>query len=473
MLEGSTGLALRAALAWLEVRSARERRSATADESPSRGGEEQARRPVPKAAGTGTGEAGTKGPGVRGTTAGDVGSGAEVPVRIPEAGVLASPGEAVARGEGLQAVFAALPEEGEERGIFLAGKESRERPSPGGTGGDEVSGSESDGGNGAAGGMTGQDEMPEEKGGEEGQVRLLTGKRVEREGARRLAERRSIPRLAEALRTSPDERDRERAARALGRIDDPRVVEPLIEGLRDIHPLVRKASAAALGETGRRRAVEPLLQLLDDPDPEVRREAQLALVRIGDAVLHPLISLLKDDREKVRRAAADTLGMFFEKEETEPLALNFLISALRDGDIRSRAKTAAVLGEVGKPWVVKPLIEALYFYTIRDTVRDALVKMGTQAVEPLVAALHHHHISVRRAAAEILGEVGDARAMAPLRSALKDKDWSVRKAAQESLARVLERVSPQKGGPLPTPGSRTRGGPETGSRFGGRAESGA
>jgi HEAT repeat protein len=51
---------------------------------------------------------------------------------------------------------------------------------------------------------------------------------------------------------------RERAAEALGRIGDPRAVDPLIESLKDEDLFVRYFSAKALGETGDPKAIRPL-----------------------------------------------------------------------------------------------------------------------------------------------------------------------------------------------------------------------
>ena len=56
----------------------------------------------------------------------------------------------------------------------------------------------------------------------------------------------------------------ETSATALGRIGDPRAIDPLVAALRDAYPEVREAAAGALGEIGG-AAVGPLIAVFDDP----------------------------------------------------------------------------------------------------------------------------------------------------------------------------------------------------------------
>lgn len=251
--------------------------------------------------------------------------------------------------------------------------------------------------------------------------------------------RHAMPPLVAMVRSCSDEMARERAVRALGKIRDPSTLKVLVEALHDIHPLVRKAAAWSLGNTARRKAVEPLIGALMDPDEEVRREAVEALVRIGTPALHPLVSALKEGDAEVQKKAAEAIGIFYRMPEMEPLVHAFVLSALKDGDAWSRSRMAVLLGDLGEAWAVKPLIEALYFFNVREAAGKALLKIGEAALEPLMAALKHHHIPVRKAAAELLGRLGDRRAVSALQSALKDRDWEVREAAQAALESLNRR----------------------------------
>ena len=58
-------------------------------------------------------------------------------------------------------------------------------------------------------------------------------------------------------------------------------------------------------------------------------------------------------------------------------------------------------------------------------------------VKGLIKALKYKKdVFVRREAAEVLGKIGDARAVEPLTKALKDKDWNVQEAAKEALDKI-------------------------------------
>jgi HEAT repeat protein len=72
----------------------------------------------------------------------------------------------------------------------------------------------------------------------------------------------------------------------------------------------------------------------------------------------------------------------------------------------------------------------------RHTLRDLLERIGEPSVEPLIAALSDTTKRVRSLAADILGRVGDKRALAPVTDLLSDTARSVRAAACESLGRI-------------------------------------
>ncbi|NWJ46053.1 MAG: HEAT repeat domain-containing protein [Chloroflexi bacterium] len=96
------------------------------------------------------------------------------------------------------------------------------------------------------------------------------------------------------------------SARALGRIKDPRAVPPLIAALRDEEDSnVRYRITWALGEIGDRRAVEHLILALNDEDSEVCFAAAGALVKIGDSrALPELQQIINSDIDERRRALA-------------------------------------------------------------------------------------------------------------------------------------------------------------------------
>lgn len=112
-----------------------------------------------------------------------------------------------------------------------------------------------------------------------------------------------------------------------------------------------------------------------------------------------------------------------------------LISALKDKDPMVRGDAAEVLGKIGDSRAVEPLIEAL-----KDIVQyiaiESLRKIGEPAVEPLIKALKSKDTNIRSGAARALGEIKDKRAVEPLTEALKYGDSYVRSAAAESLENI-------------------------------------
>ncbi len=154
---------------------------------------------------------------------------------------------------------------------------------------------------------------------------------------------------------------REAAAIALGQIGSP-AVEPLIATLEDGNPDVREAAAITLGQIGDVRAIEPLIlitalkgwPLHSIRDLEAHEAAAAALVRIGSPAVEPLITVLKDDEQYVRAAAAIALGQIVDVRAAEPL-----ITVLKDKDYRVREAAAIALGQIGDVRAVEPLIAAL------------------------------------------------------------------------------------------------------------------
>jgi HEAT repeat protein len=211
--------------------------------------------------------------------------------------------------------------------------------------------------------------------------------------------------LAAGLLNDPDGPARKAAAEALGKIGDPRAVEPLIASLRDADESVRSAAASALGDIGDARAVEPLIVDLKDEVSDVHRAAAEALGQIGDArAWEPLIGALTDEDRDVRTAAAWAL-----RSSGDPRAVEPLIAALKDEWDRTRRAAAQALGEIGDARAVQPLIAALedQDWSVRWTAAWALPKLGdARAVEPFVAALKADDLVLRIAAAEALETLG-------------------------------------------------------------------
>lgn len=209
-------------------------------------------------------------------------------------------------------------------------------------------------------------------------------------------------------------------------------IEPLIRALRDRTEERRQMAVQAahtLGEMGDERAIEPLIEVLQDRDSHwnVRSAAARALARIGGPrVVEPLIAALKNG---VRDAAALALGGLGDSRAVEPL-----IAVLRDVEHPGYVSAAAVwaLGNLRDERAAEPLVEMVSDELTGDLwiMARSLVQIGTPAVELFIERLHNARDGrIRRVAVELLGQIGDRRAVEPLIAALRDENGDVRRTA--------------------------------------------
>ena len=113
------------------------------------------------------------------------------------------------------------------------------------------------------------------------------------------------------IMTLKDEHEAARAAaaHALGVLQNPKAVTPLVEALQDPIWLVRAAVVQALGMLGEHAPVEPLMLALHDEDESVRVVAVRALATMGERVpAEPLLTALQDSAWQVREMALLALG---------------------------------------------------------------------------------------------------------------------------------------------------------------------
>ena len=230
----------------------------------------------------------------------------------------------------------------------------------------------------------------------------------------RLPDFRILETMAAVLRDPADKNvpSRYHAARWLGETGAADAVEPLIGALSDPDSGVRAAAARALGRGQNPRAIEPLVANLRRtgfslfPDPEDPRafEAFWHPSNWSLAALHRAVA--RDVRsEDAARAAAEALEQFGEAS-IEPLI--------------------AALGEKGLLW----------FLDGREAVVGVLQKIGRPAITGLVSALGSDDKTVRKSIAEVLGEIRDPEVVAALINALADGEAPVRAAAARSLKKL-------------------------------------
>ena len=179
---------------------------------------------------------------------------------------------------------------------------------------------------------------------------------------------------------------------------------------------------------GNKKATSPIIAALDDPDPKVVHNAVVALACIA--------SHFKDDR-----AYARLLQLIRSKH---PLTQRWVIFALID--LRGEASLDDVLPlckDRSKEAREATLNGLLGWLRGMKTNRAGAIRPETRERLQAAAlrALGDRQSDVRAPAAELLGEVGDATALAALRVRLKkERQWDAKQCISEAIEQVEGRL---------------------------------
>ena len=255
-------------------------------------------------------------------------------------------------------------------------------------------------------------------------------------------------RAVESLIACLDDGDtdvRTAAADALGDLGDDRAIEPLITHLPPADPESRKTIIAALEKLNKARAADRLVFHLQEKNTDVKMTTAAieALGALRDPrAVDALISRLADGNEEISDAATEALGRIGAP------AVKPLIACLNDSKPGVPGRAAQALGQIGDPRAVQPLIDCLKHppeeipsppdnaaddkksddsqmdngqtdspgedLQLRQKVAEALGKLGTPAVDPLISCLQEQDPAVCSLAATALGRTHDPRAIKPL-----------------------------------------------------------
>jgi HEAT repeat protein len=254
---------------------------------------------------------------------------------------------------------------------------------------------------------------------------------------------------------------RMKAAKELWREANPRALDVLAEAVvNDPDPEIRQVAASALGRLQVPGRIEPLLKALKDPDSEVLRSALLALRRVPDeGVVHHMVPLLQNRDFGVRSAAAqaiDTLrwapsdreqriwfsvakGWYERAASQGSEALPALRLTFETGPVSSAVRAVEAMGSIADPGVLKVLCHALTSPepAVSIAAVGALAKNGGgEAVRALVPCLRNAHTQIRAESARALGILGASEATKSICNLLQDKEWEVRREAASALGKL-------------------------------------
>ena len=183
-------------------------------------------------------------------------------------------------------------------------------------------------------------------------------------------ERQGVEGLVHSLHDSTDPKVRQYAAYLLGKTQNPRAIQPLIEALGDFDKSVRAQAMSALVMIGK-TAVEPLSSAMKEPQWETRYRAVEALGKIADErAVKPLIQALKDNRDHVRYMAAKGLREIGASDAVDPM-----IILLKDENRYVRMMTVWSLGAIGGKKVhdaLKHTLETEKDEKVREAITQAM-----------------------------------------------------------------------------------------------------
>ena len=133
-------------------------------------------------------------------------------------------------------------------------------------------------------------------------------------------------------------------------------------------------------------------------------------------------------------------GVFIKmgNEAVEPL-----IEVLADQNWVVREGAVLALGKIADPRAIQPLIEA-FKDTNAKRITDALKSIGPIALNPLIKALTSGDSRIRIGAATALGEMKNPTVLDEIDKLAKDKDPMVRQVAKCAKHRIKWETSPKK-----------------------------
>lgn len=187
------------------------------------------------------------------------------------------------------------------------------------------------------------------------------------------------------------------------------------------------AICALLGIAGDSEAAQALTKSLD-AEGAVAQSAASALKRLGRDADATMLDALRAGSSERRKLLLPLV--------TRTSAAVEVADCLADSDAEIRALACDTLARLGNPVVVKNLFPLLEDENLRvvHAATAAIQALGSRETrEQAVQAAGSANAVVRRAALRILGNLGDASAVAPILNGLNDSDPRVREAAIQSL----------------------------------------
>jgi HEAT repeat protein/cyclophilin family peptidyl-prolyl cis-trans isomerase len=205
-------------------------------------------------------------------------------------------------------------------------------------------------------------------------------------------------------------------------------------------PRVRAQTAQTLDMLNRREATDSIIPLLDDPEPSVRKTALLSLIRIGVEQAARQGARFVNDPDPEIRALAYKLAGSARFPERNAL----LIAGFRDPEPQVRCAVADACIVMRDTGVLNPILQMLpsepRVDVIQRVLRAAAEHIHAHLGEWVLPLLSHPDPTVRAQAVNALCNRRDTPCWAEIARAETDPDWRVRVAIFDAIAKTARFV---------------------------------
>jgi len=231
------------------------------------------------------------------------------------------------------------------------------------------------------------------------------------------------------------------AAGMLARVKDARGGPPLAALLSDADGLVRKAAAIALEQMAGvldSTAATALLDHLREGGDEERRHVVVQLLGVMPNAIEPLTAMLKHADARARLTAAEILEHLLDPRSADALVDAMADPSLLQTAVRILKKLDAIRERIDHAFnALRDVEESELKEDARMSTVIDLLNIGRPSVEILIEYLNDDDWVVREAAADLLGKIGDIRAVEPFIQRLRvDKDTGVKELAVKGLGLI-------------------------------------
>jgi HEAT repeat protein/tRNA A-37 threonylcarbamoyl transferase component Bud32 len=216
------------------------------------------------------------------------------------------------------------------------------------------------------------------------------------------------------------------------------LIPDLLSRMDGKDPIVKTHMIEILSRFETPEVHKALQDSLKDPNKLVRKAALSALAKMkGKIDLHLVGGLLLDTDVDVINKAIDVIVHL-----DHPETVKYLLPAMKSENEYSRRAAVEILNEIGTAASVKSLLDAVgdEDWWVRSRASDALARIGgDRVIDAVLQLIKDEDENIRRAAIEILNTCGDKRAVDQLIEATQDSDWWVSERAADALAGIGDR----------------------------------